>query len=86
MSSLTREDVTSTLGRLDDIVVTAIIGTGATADELAEAKAWMINDEPLLNAGKPLASGRVREVIEILADVDSNEDQDDAERASSATS
>jgi hypothetical protein len=84
MSRLTREDVTSTLGRVDDIVVTAIIATGATADELAEAKAWMINDEPLLNAGKPLAIGRVREVIEILAEVDSNED--DEETAGSATS
>jgi hypothetical protein len=84
MSRLTREDVTSTLGRVDDIVVTAIIATGATADELAEAKAWMINDEPLLNAGKPLAIGRVREVIEILAEVDSNED--DEETAGSVTS
>jgi len=84
MSSLTRDDVTRTLGRLDDVVVTAIIGTGATADELAEAKAWMVNDEPLLNAGKPLASGRVREVIEILAEIDSSEDDDGDERAGSA--
>jgi hypothetical protein len=84
MSSLTREDVTSTLGRLDDVVVTAIIGTGATADEVAEAKAWIANDDPLLNAGKPLATGRVREVMEILAEIDPNEDDDD--RAGSAAS
>ena len=76
MSRLTREDVTSTLGRVDDIVVTAIIATGATADELAEAKAWMINDEPLLNAGKPLATGRVRELIDILAELEPSEDDD----------
>jgi hypothetical protein len=85
MSSLTREDVTSTLGRLDDVVVTAIIGTGATADEVAEAKAWIANDDPLLNAGKPLATGRVREVMEILAEIDPNEEDDD-DRAGSAAS
>ena len=28
-----------------------IIGTGATVEELAEAQAWIANDEPLLNAG-----------------------------------
>jgi hypothetical protein len=83
MSRVTREDITRTLGHIDDAVVTSIIGTGASADELAEAKAWMTNDEPLLNAGKPLASGRVRDLIDILAEIDSS---DDEEEASSATS
>jgi hypothetical protein len=82
MSRVTREDITRALGHVDDVVVTSIIGTGASADELAEAKAWITNDEPLLNAGKPLASGRVRDLIEILAEIDSS---DDEEEASSAT-
>ena len=77
MSRVTREDITRTLGRVDDVVVTSIIGTGASADELAEANAWISNDEPLLNAGKPLASGRVRDLIEILADIDPDEDGDE---------
>jgi hypothetical protein len=82
MSRVTREEITRALGRVDDVVVTSIIGTGASPDELAEAKAWITNDEPLLNAGKPLASGRVRDLIEILAEIDSSDD----EEASSATS
>jgi hypothetical protein len=82
MSRVTREEITRALGRVDDVVVTSIIGTGASPDELAEAKAWITNDEPLLNAGKPLASGRVRDLIEILVEIDSSDD----EEASSATS
>ncbi len=53
-----------------------IIATGATVEELAEAQAWMVNDEPLMNAGRPLATGRVRDLIEILAELDSDEDDD----------
>ena len=45
--------------------------------ELAEAQAWMANDEPLLNAGKPLATGRVRELVDILSELEPSEDGDD---------
>ncbi len=73
MKRVTREDVTKAVGRVDDVTIAEIIGTGATADELAEAQAWLVNDEPLLNAGKPLASGRVRELIGDLFRVQSQE-------------
>ena len=76
MKRVTREDVTKAVGRVDDVTIAEIIGTGATADELAEAQAWLVNDEPLLNAGKPLASGRVRELIDILAELEASEDDD----------
>jgi hypothetical protein len=76
MRRVTREDVTKAIGRADDVTIAEIIGTGATVDELAEAQAWIVNDEPLLNAGKPLATGRVRELIDILAELDPNEDDD----------
>jgi hypothetical protein len=76
MKRVTREDVTKAVGRADDVTIAEIIGTGATVDELAEAQAWIVNDEPLLNAGKPLATGRVRELIDILAELDPNEDDD----------
>jgi hypothetical protein len=76
MRRVTREDVTKAVGRADDVTIAEIIGTGATVDELAEAQAWIVNDEPLLNAGKPLATGRVRELIDILAELDPNEDDD----------
>jgi hypothetical protein len=79
MGQLTRDDVTKAFGRIDDVTIAEIIGTGATPDELAEAEAWMANDEPLMNAGRPLPSGRVRELIDILAEFEASEDSDDKE-------
>ena len=77
MKHLTRDDVIKAVVEVDDVTIAEIIGTGATAEELAEAQAWIVNDEPLLNAGKPLASGRVRELIDILAELEPAEDDDD---------
>lgn len=76
MGHLTRDDITKAFGRIDDVSAAGIIGTGATADELAEAQAWVVNDEPLMNAGKPLPSGRVRELIDILAELEPSEDDE----------
>ena len=68
--------VARAIGRADDVTIAEIIGSGATTDELAEAQAWIVNDEPLMNAGKPLATGRVRELIDILAALEPDEDDD----------
>jgi hypothetical protein len=76
MKQLTRDDVITAVGEVDDVTIAEIIGTGATAEELAEAQAWTVNDDPLLNAGKPLPSGRVRELIDILAELEADEDDD----------
>jgi hypothetical protein len=76
MTRLTRDDVIKAIGEIDDVAIAEIIGTGATADELAEAQAWIANDEPLMNAGKPLPSGRVGELIEILSELESDEDDE----------
>ena len=78
MKRVTRDDVTSVLGRVDDAVIAEIIGTGATTEELAEAKAWIVNDEPLMNDGRRLATGRVRELINLLAELEPD-DEDDKE-------
>ena len=78
MRRLTHDDVTKAVAEADDVTVAKIIGTGATVDELAEAQAWIVNDEPLMNAGKPLAIGRVRELIDILTELDAAEDDDKA--------
>ena len=77
MRRVTRDDLTKVIGRADDVTIAEIIGTGATVDELAEAQAWIANDEPLLNAGKPLATGRVRELVDILAEFDPDEETDE---------
>ena len=75
MRRLTRDDVIKAVARADDVTIAEIIGTGATADELAEAQAWIVNDEPLMNAGKPLPSGRVGELIDILTELEPEEDE-----------
>jgi hypothetical protein len=76
MTRISRDDVTRAFGPVDEVTIAQIIGTGATAEELAEAKAWLSNDEPLMNAGKPLAKGRVGELIDILTDLEDNEDDE----------
>ena len=78
MRRVTRDDLMKALGRADDVTIAEIIGTGATVDELAEAQAWIANDEPLLNAGRPLATGRVRELVDILAELGLDEENDEA--------
>jgi hypothetical protein len=70
MTPITRADVTRAVSQADDITIAKIIATGATAEELAEAKAWIANDEPLINAGRPLAKGRVGELVDILTELD----------------
>lgn len=66
MKPLTRDDIIAALGRVDDATIVEILGTGASEGELAEAKAWCRNDEPLMNTGKPLAGGRIGRLVEIL--------------------
>jgi uncharacterized membrane protein YkvA (DUF1232 family) len=70
MTRLTRDDVIKAIGEADDVAIAEIIGTGATAEELAEAQAWLANDEALINAGRPLPSGRVGELVEILEELE----------------
>ena len=76
MKRVTRDDVIKAIGPADDVTIAEIIGTGATVDELAEAQAWLANDEPLLNAGKPLATGRIRELVDILSELEPSEDEE----------
>jgi hypothetical protein len=81
MMRVTRDDITKAVGPVDDVTIAEIIGTGATVEELAEAQAWIANDEPLMNAGRPLATGRVRELIDILAEFEQSEDDEDGKQA-----
>jgi len=73
---ITRDDVIRAIGAVDDVTIAQIIAAGATVDELAEAQAWLANDEPLLNSGRPLATGRVRELVDILAELEPDDDDD----------
>jgi hypothetical protein len=75
MTSLTRKDVVATLGPLDDSVVAEIIATGATPEELAQARAWLANDEALINSGKPLPTGRMADIIEVVTAQEQDEEE-----------
>ena len=76
MTHLTRDNVIKAVGEVDDVTIAEIIGTGATAEELAEAQAWLTNEDALVKAGKPPPTGRVRELIDILAELEQDEDED----------
>jgi hypothetical protein len=78
MTRLTRDDIIKAVGEIDDTTIAEIIATGATAEELAEAQAWINNDEPLMNAGRPLPSGRVGELVAILEELELDEDDEES--------
>ena len=73
---ITRDDVIKAIGAADDVTIAQIIATGATVEELAEAQTWLANDEPMMNSGRPLATGRVRELVDILAELEPDDDED----------
>jgi hypothetical protein len=70
MAALTRDDIAVVLKPAEDTVVAQIIVTGANKEEPAEAYAWMQSDEALMNAGRPLPSGRVGQIIALLQAVE----------------
>jgi len=78
MKRITRDDVIHSVRRADDAAIADIIATGASVDELAEAQAWIANDEPLMNAGKALPTGRVGQLIDILLELEAEDDDEDA--------
>jgi len=76
MRRITRDDAIRAVSGADDVAIAQIIGTGATIEELAEAQAWIANDEPLMNAGRQLPSGRVGELVDILKEFEEVDDDD----------
>ena len=84
MTRLSRNDVIKAVDRADDVTIAQIIGTGATAEELAEAQAWLANDEPMINDLRPLAKGRVRELVDILSELEEDEEDGVEPRSASA--
>jgi hypothetical protein len=72
--SLSREQLIKALGDVEDAALADILAMGATAEELAEAQAWITNDEALINSGKPPVSGRVSRLAEILTSIEDDDD------------
>ncbi|MEW6150078.1 MAG: hypothetical protein ACOY3N_12710 [Bradyrhizobium sp.] len=84
MTRLSRDDIVKAVDRADDVTIAQIIGTGATAEELAEAQAWLANDEPMINDLRPLAQGRVRELVDILSELEEDDEEAGPAKAGSA--
>lgn len=72
--ALNREQLVKAIGSIDDAGVAEILAMDATAEELAQAQAWITNDEALINSGKPLVGGRVSRLIEILTPIEAQDD------------
>lgn len=63
---LTREAVSRVLGPVGNTLSAELVATGASAEELQEAHAWLNSDEALINEGRHFPGGRVAELLEIL--------------------
>jgi hypothetical protein len=74
MASLSREDVLSVVGPADETLITEIIATEATLEELTQACPWVNNDEALSNDGRPLPSGRTADLVELLTPHDDEDE------------
>ncbi|BCH23363.1 hypothetical protein MesoLjLc_30640 [Mesorhizobium sp. L-8-10] len=64
--TMTRKDVVSVLGPVDEATITEIISTGASVEELREAWAWAFGDEALMSEGRPLPGTRVASLIDLI--------------------
>jgi hypothetical protein len=75
MSKASRHDVIAIAGALDEVVISNILAMGTTTEELAEAQAWVANEEALLNAGKRYPAGRAKRVLDLIAKVQEEEEE-----------
>jgi hypothetical protein len=66
LSALTRDDVVHLVGDLDDTVVTAILRTGATYQDVEEAEKWASGDAEELGTERHGLSPAAEAVYDIL--------------------
>jgi hypothetical protein len=66
MTELNHDRVTEILGRYDDLRIAEIIGTGATAAEVVEAKRWAEGYKRTLGDDQPLRPAVVTRLCDIL--------------------
>jgi hypothetical protein len=73
--AMTAHEITAIIGPADKQLLSEIMLTGASAEELAQAWAWINSDEALVNAGRALPSGKVAELIDLFDDLDDAPEQ-----------
>ncbi len=66
MTRLTSDQVVDIVGRIDDLRVAAIIGTGATAAEVVEGKRWAAGYQRTIADHESLRPTVVSQVMDIL--------------------
>jgi hypothetical protein len=79
MTTLTHEDIESALGSVEDHYAAQILETGATLDELAQAQAWLVDDDAMISAGQPMPAGRVGQLVDIMRRAEESRLSDPAE-------
>ena len=70
---MTRDDIVSVLGPVEDMLVAELQATGASVEELREAFGWFNSDEAFMNDGRPLPNSRIMEIISLLEDSSGDE-------------
>jgi len=65
--SITAQEIHDIVGPLDDAVVAAILATGATAEDVYEAYAWLTSDDRLGEELQHSCQGRAAIVCDLLA-------------------
>lgn len=67
MATLTQADVVAVLGPVDDELAAELLRMDVTSEEIALARAWLDREDALVDAHVPPPSGRIAQVIELLA-------------------
>ncbi len=76
MTAATHEEIVALIGDVDDLLLERLVATGASADEIREAQADLV-DEHRFQEGRIVGvSPRVAEVRAILEDVDDDLDDE----------
>jgi hypothetical protein len=71
--AITRQEIISVLGPVDDVLIAEIMASGANREELVLAWGWITNEEALVQEGISRPTGRVAELVDLLADDDEDE-------------
>jgi len=58
------------------VEVLTALAVWPSGEERPVPSRYIANDEPMMNAGRPLATGRVRELVDILAELEPDDDED----------
>lgn len=66
MAKLTGDAIRRIVGTVDEKTAADLIATGASEEELLEAIAWVHADDAMMDRLRPMPSGRVARLVELL--------------------